>query len=264
MLIESKIVETNRRTARELGVQWGGGAQTIDGNRVRTLDATRLEGFGVNTPAALVENVGLTLGFTAARLGGGDVLELQLTALQEDGKINILSSPSITTLDNETAIIEAGEERAYRESSGGSGNVRDVSVEWKTATLKLEVTPHVIDPTLLKLDVKVNKDSFDDTKPAASGEFPVNTKRAQTTLLLRNGETTVIGGLSQEQTNESVRGVPFFKDLPVVGHLFQSRATGNEFDEIMIFITPQVLLEKARLATSVLAKQEGESGETTQ
>ena len=264
VLIESKIVETNHSTARELGVQWGGGSQSINGNRVGTLDATRLDGFGVNTPAALTESLGMMLGFTSARLGGGDVLELQLTALQEDGKINILSSPSITTLDNETALIEAGEERAYRATTGLGNNNLDFSVEWKTATLKLEVTPHVIDPMLLKLDVVVDKDSFDETKPTLNGEFPVNTKKARTTLLLRNGETTVIGGLSQEATSESVSGVPFFKDIPLIGGLFRTRGTGTEFDEIMIFITPEVLLEKARLATRVLAKEEGESGDTTQ
>jgi type IV pilus assembly protein PilQ len=264
VLIESKIVETTHNTARELGIQWGGGAQVINGNRVDTFNATRLEGYGVNTPAPLTDSLGLMLGYTTARLGGGDVLELQLTALQEDGKINILSSPSITTLDNETALIEAGQERAYRATTG-LGNNLDFSVEWKTATLKLEVTPHVIDPMLLKLDVLVHKDSFDESRPTLSGEFPVNTKKARTTLLLRNGETTVIGGLSQEATSESASGVPFLKDIPLIGGLFRTRGTGSQFDEIMIFITPEVLLEKARIATSVLAKEEeGESGETSQ
>jgi type IV pilus assembly protein PilQ len=116
VLIESKIVETNRSTARELGIQWGGGAETIGANRMHTVSGVGLDGFAVNTPAALTDTIGFSLGYRAERLGGGDFLELQLTALQQDGKINILSSPSITTLDNETAIIEAGEERAYRET----------------------------------------------------------------------------------------------------------------------------------------------------
>ncbi len=264
VLIESKIVETNRNTARELGIQWGGGWQATGANRLHTVNGVGLGGFAVNTPAALTDGVGFSLGYWTERLGGGDFLDLQLTALQQDGKINILSSPSITTLDNETAIIEAGEERAYRETSG-TGNNLDVSIEWKTATLKLEVTPHVIDPTLLKLDVTVNKDSFDDTKPASSGEFPVNTKKAQTTLLLRNGETTVIGGLSQEATSDAVQGVPFLKDLPLVGRLFRNRGTGREFDEIMIFITPQVLLEKVYLAEQAVSDvEEDEANEATQ
>ena len=256
VLIESKIVETNRRTARELGIQWGGGAQSIGNNSVYTLDGTGLDGFAINTPAALADSIGFNLGYTAAKLGGGAVLDLQLTALQEDGKVNILSSPSITTLDNEPALIEAGEERAYRATTGLGNASLDFSVEWKKATLKLEVTPHVIDPNLLKLDVKVDKDSFDESQPAINGELPVKTKRAYTTLLLQNGETTVIGGLSQEATSETISGVPFLKDIPLLGVLFQSKGTGVEFDEIMIFITPTVLLEKARIATQVLAKEE--------
>ena len=264
VLIESKIVETNRSTARELGMQWGGGFQSVGGDRLHRVSAAGLGGYGVNVPAALDDGFGASIGYAVERLGGGDFLELQLTALQEDGKINILSSPSITTLDNETAIIEAGEERAYRETSG-TGNDLDVSIEWKTATLKLEVTPHVIDASMLKLDVLVNKDSFDETKPASSGEFPVNTKKAKTTLLLRNGETTVIGGLSQESTSDAVRGVPFLKDIPLLGLLFRSRGTGTQFDEIMIFITPQVLLDKAQLASQVKPMpEESKSDETAQ
>jgi type IV pilus assembly protein PilQ len=247
VLIESKIVETSRNTARELGVQWGGAAQVLGGNRMHTFNGTGLDGFGVNLPANLEDAFGFNVGYTVARLGGGDVLELQLSALQEEGKVNILSSPSITTLDNETAIIEAGEERAYRKSSV-TGNEMDVSVEWKEAKLKLEVTPHVIGTRLLKLDVLVNKDSFDESKPASNGEFPVNTKKARTTLLLRNGETTVIGGLAQESSSKSVSGVPFLKSLPLIGYLFQSQGTGSEFDEVMIFITPRVLLEKVGVA----------------
>ena len=262
VLIKSKIVETNRSTARELGIQWGGGAQGISGNNMHTLSGVGLGGFGVNVPAALDDSVGFQLGYMVEQLTGSGFLEVQLTALQEDGKINVLSSPSITTLDNEKAMIEAGEERAYRESSG-TGNNLDVSIEWKTATLKLEVTPHVIDSNLLKLDIVVNKDSFDDTKPASSGEFPVNTKKALTTLLLRNGETTVIGGLSQEATSDAVRGVPFLKDIPLIGKLFQSRATGTKFDEIMIFITPQILSDKALFAVKSVSAG-GDESETTE
>ncbi len=247
VLIEAKIVETSRSMARQLGVQWGGAAQTLNGNRLHTLNGTDLNGFAVNLPAGLEDALGFSLGYNVARLGGGDVLELQLSALEENGKVNILSSPSITTLDHETAIIEAGEERAYRESTV-TGNAQDVTVEWKEALLRLEVTPHVIGNRLLKLDVLVNKDSFDESKPASNGEFPVNTKRAVTTLLLRNGETTVIGGLAQESTSNAVRGVPFLKSIPLIGYLFQSQGTGKEFGEVMIFITPRVLREKVEVA----------------
>lgn len=240
ILIEARIVEANRSTARELGVQWGGTYSGIEGSRLYTVSPGGGRSFAANFPAALPDDVGMTLGLLSERFGGGEILNLQLSVLQEDGKINILSSPSITTLDNEKAIIESGEERAYRETSG-TGNDLDVSISWKKATLRLEVTPHMIDEDTLKIEVVAHKDSFDETKPESSGEFPVNTKSAETTILLKDGQTTVIGGLSQETKSESESGIPFLKDIPLIGHLFKGKRKAGTMDEILIFITPHIL-----------------------
>lgn len=237
VLIEAKIVEANRDTARQLGVQWGGVSTTTSGNRLFDLDSSS---YGANIADSMDENLGLTLNLLTERFGGGDLLTMQLTALQEDGRVNILSSPSITTLDNEKASIESGEERAYRETSG-TGNNLDVSIEWKKAVLKLEVTPHVIDANRLKLDVTANKDSFDDTKQESNGEFPVNTKNAVTTIMMYDGKTTVIGGLSEETEGEIEKGIPILMNIPIIGYLFKGRTTSATMDETLIFITPHIL-----------------------
>jgi len=184
--------------------------------------------------------VGFALAGAAFRPGGSELLNVQLTALQESGQLQIRASPTVTTLDNESAVIESGEERAYRVSTG-TGNELDVSLEWKKAVLMLEVTPHVIDGDLLRVQIVAHKDSFDETKPQTNNEFPVNTKRARTTVLLENGETTMIGGFSMETRSDATAGVPGLMHIPVLGHLFRNRSRSDRFDETIIFITPTVL-----------------------
>lgn len=244
--IEAKIVEAARDTARQLGMQWGGQSSRLDNGRLITAGsggATSGE-YASDFPAqfAIGEQpapLGFSLGLVSDRLGAGELLNLQLTALQQQGRINIESSPVVTTLDNEMAIIESGEERAYQTSSGTGGN--DTVLEWKEAVLKLEVTPHVVDGTRLRVMIVAHKDSFDESKPQTNNEFPVNKKRAQTTVMLRDGETTMIGGLSLESSSDSMTGIPFLMRIPLLGALFRNKNTGGRFDETIIFITPRIL-----------------------
>lgn len=246
--IEARIVEANRDTARQLGVQWGGLYKTADGGRIQTVGGPGVTAGGYNSdfpsPFAVdpTRPYGFTLGFVSEKFGGGQVLNMQLTALQRDGRIRIVSSPSVTTMDNQPAEIESGEERAYRKTTG-TGNILDVSLEWKKAVLKLKVTPHVVDGRRMRLDIEANKDSFDETKPQSNGEFPVNTKRASTTVMLLDGETAVIGGLARESESDSNTGVPFLKDIPLLGYFFKNRSTSALKDDTLIFITPTILRE---------------------
>lgn len=245
--IEARIVEANRDTARQLGVQWGGHHAVASGGRIQTIGGPGVAagGYVSDFPAPFTQELtkpyGLTLGFISERFGGGELLNMQLTALQKDGRIRILSSPSVTTLDNEKAVIESGEERAYRKTTG-TGNILDVSLEWKKAVLKLEVTPHVIDDKRLRVEIVANKDSFDETKPQTNGEYPVSTKHASTTVLLMDGQTAVIGGLSRETKSAAETGIPFLKNIPVLGYLFKNDTTAALKDETLIFITPRILV----------------------
>lgn len=240
--IEARIVEATRDAARQLGVQWGGNVARIDNGRLVAAGGQGAGGYGAAFPAQFaqtLEPVGLTLGMVTEQIGASEWLSMQLTALARKGRIQILSSPSIITLDNEAAIVESGEERAYQKSSTtGAG----VDLEWKKAVLKLEVVPHVVDEDFLRVEISANKDTFDETKPESNGEFPVNTKHAQTTVLLRNGETVVIGGLSKEMNSSSSAGIPYLMDIPLVGALFRNRGQSKSFDETLIFITPRIIV----------------------
>lgn len=244
--IEARIIEATRDTARQLGVQWGGHYSTIEGNRILTAGGPGLtaDGFVSDFPAQFAQSVtppvGFSMGFLSERFGGAELLNLQLSALQRSGQIQILSSPSITTLNNEKAVIESGEERAYRVTTG-TGNILDVSLEWKKAVLKLEVTPHVVDDHALRIEIIANKDTFDETRPQTNNEFPVNTKHASTTVMLRDGQTVVIGGLSQESASDTRTGIPFLMNIPVLGHLFRNTNRAAKFDDTLIFITPRIL-----------------------
>jgi type IV pilus assembly protein PilQ len=245
--IEARIVEASRDTARQLGVQWGMAMSRVGDGRLVTTGGggATAGGYMSDFPAQFAQGlelspVGFSLGMLSQKIGGSELLNMQLTALQSRGRIQILSSPSITTLDNEPAVIESGEERAYRKGTG-SGINADITVEWKKAVLKLEVTPHVVDNDYLRVEIVANKDTFDETKPQANNEFPVNTKRASTTVLLRNGETVVIGGLSLESDSQIDSGIPLLMDIPGVGALFRNRGRSRRFDETLIFITPEII-----------------------
>jgi len=261
ILLEAHIVETTSDTARKLGIQWGGlaygssngnhhwlgpGGETYDGSlftdRTDANPGTsiwHLPGIGnmFNFPAALEGGTGMTLGYMFENVGR-NLLSVQLTALQEEGKLNILSSPSITTLENQTAFIESGAKVPIQTVEDG-----EVNIKYEDAVLRLEVTPHVIDKNFLKLKILTNKDELDFTRTVA-GNPTIITKKAETNVILSNGETTVIGGLSKETASESESGVPLLKDIPGLGFLFRSRGKANSMEEVLIFITPYILEEK--------------------
>jgi len=251
--IEANIVEANKDTARELGVQWGGLAKN-DGSTSQyitagansagvlggTLDvaANPTSGNMANFPANLQDGTGMTIGFMAEK-AGKNILAVQLSALQTDGQLNILSSPSITTLDNQIAIIEAGREVPYQTVSA-DGNI---NIEWKKAVLSLEVVPHIIDEKTLKLEIKTKKDELDFSNDV-SGNPTIITKNAETGVVLLDGQTTVIGGLSRDVKSDSEYGVPYLKDIPWLGYLFRGTSKSNTMEDVLIFITPHILQKR--------------------
>jgi type IV pilus assembly protein PilQ len=249
ILIEAHIVEATKDTARDLGIQWGGlsrhgfwitpgaGGTGVIGN---TLDAgiNPASGMAANFPAAGVTNtLGMTIGFAIEDIGSS-IISAQLSALQRDGKVNILSSPSITTLDNQKAIIESGSEVPYQTIQDNT-----VKIEYKKAVLSLEVTPHVIDDHTLKMKIATKKDELDFAN-AVLGQPAINTKRAETNILLFDGQTTVIGGLTRESTTKAEAGVPALKSIPLLGWLFKNSSDAGAMEDLLIFITPHILKEK--------------------
>ena len=190
-----------------------------------------------NFPAALDGTTGMTLGYMFQNIGKG-LLTVQLSALQQEGKLNILSSPSITTLENQSAIIESGARVPIQTIEDNN-----VEIRYEDAVLKLEVTPYVIDKTNLKLKILTNKDELDFTRTVA-GNPTIITKKAETNVILSDGQTTVIGGLSKETASESESGVPWLKDIPGLGWLFRSTDKSKSMEEVLIFITPYILKER--------------------
>ena len=208
ILIEATIVETTRDTARELGIQWGGlyqgnnfwitpGANTggvMGGSLTTPINPTT--GMAANFPADLSAGTGFTIGVVSEKVGDY-LLNLQLSALQKEGMLNILSSPSITTLDNQMAFTENGEKVPYV-STDKEGN-REVRFE--DAVLRLEITPHVIDGKNMKMKILVKKDEVDISRTVEGNPFIIK-KHTETNLIMRDNETIVISGLTKTIKSE--------------------------------------------------------------
>jgi type IV pilus assembly protein PilQ len=239
--IEANIVETTRETARSLGIQWGGNySNIVSGKTYQITGASSLSenNIAVDFPigSTTIEEAGglAALGFT---FGIGDnILDLQLQALQTQGKLNILSSPSITTLDNQTAFTENGEKVPYVTINEDS----DQEVAFEDAVLRLEITPHVIGGSNLKMKIVINKDEVDTTRDVQGNPFIIK-KRTDTTLIVKNGETIVISGLSKTRESKGDQGIPGLKDIPVLGWLFKGEDRTSKLEEVLIFITPRIL-----------------------
>jgi type IV pilus assembly protein PilQ len=254
VLIEAHIVEANKDVARELGIQWGGAYAGKSGDKnivvtgkqtgteaiplsAETIDVT--SGQVVNLPALAIGGFDpTTLGVIYQRVGEY-LLTAQLSALQRKGKLNILSSPSITTLDNQTALIESGQDVPFQSVEDG-----EVNVEYKKAVLSLRVTPHVIDVDTLKMYIKVHKDEPDFSQTVL-GNPTIITKNAETNVIQNDGQTIVIGGLNIERSNRSNTGTPFLEDIPGLGYLFKQKSSADELEDLLIFITPHILKPKA-------------------
>lgn len=251
VLLKAHIVETTKDTARDLGVQWGGryrsgiisrgderfyvGTPGPPGLSDPAWEIDDPTGLGFRFPADLGGGTGGTLGLMYGVVDGS-ILELQLSVLQSEGKLNILSSPSITTLDNQMAFTENGERVPYvaRDSDG------DPEVKFEDAVLRLEITPNIIDQEQLKLGVRVKKDEVDTSRSVQGNPFIIK-KQTETNLVVSDGETIVISGLTRERNALGQDGVPGLKDIPGLGAFFRRDYRGQFMEEVLIFITPHIL-----------------------
>jgi type IV pilus assembly protein PilQ len=254
VLLKAHIVETTKDTARELGVQWGGRYRSSpNSNNERfymspgdgaIIPGQRIdrEPWNINSPVGPIVNFPADVSSGGGALSlmygivNGNILEFQLSALQSEGKLNILSSPSITTLDNQMAFTENGERVPFA-SIDEDGTM---DVEWEDAVLRLEITPNIIDADQLKLAIKVKKDEVDLSRTVMGNPFIIK-KQTETNLVVANEETIVISGLSKERSTQGQDGIPALKDIPGLGHLFRRDARGQIMEEVLIFITPRIL-----------------------
>ena len=191
-------------------------------------------------PAAPISGINpVSLGLILGTIGG-NVLELQLSALQRDNKINILSSPSISTLDNQKAVTENGMKVPVT-TTDKDGNP---STRYEEAILQLEIVPHIIDSNTLKMNITIKKDEVSSTVDRFGNPY-IYKKLTNTSLIVRDGETIVISGLSKQDTTGGDTGIPGLKDIPILGWLFKSDSRSSNMEEVLIFITPNILKQQA-------------------
>jgi type IV pilus assembly protein PilQ len=255
--IEARITEIGTQGLTDLGIQWGGvgryntatvagggnGATTGVPPTVPQSGAVGLSGsnFIVNFPAALLSTGGTSLAFVLGRQAT-KVLDVQLTAVAQKGLGKLLATPRLTTPDHEHAMIESGREIPYVTQQISGGIVTN-TVEFKKATLDLEVTPHVIvtdTPRSLFLEVAVTRREPDFAN-AVQGNPALFTRTLFTRALVKEGETAVIGGLTQDDATDSQTEIPFLGRLPVLGWLFRDHRKTETKLQLMIFITPVIL-----------------------
>ena len=262
--IKANIVETTKETARLLGIQWGGMyARTVGSNNLyltpggtggsAVAPGSALsggynplygsagisgQGYGVNFPASMSAAGAASLGLMFGTIGG-NILDMQLNALQNDNKLNILSSPSITTLDNQKAFTENGERIPF--STLDTSVIPPTrTVKFEDAVLRLEITPHVIDSRTLKMEIIVKKDEVDLTRTVEGNPFIIK-KQTVTSLIVQDGETIVISGLTKQRNAEGTSGIPGLKNIRGLGWLFKSEDKREKMEEVLIFITPRIL-----------------------
>ena len=250
VLIESRIVIANSDFGKELGVRFGINRDTggVNGASpgIVTGNLTAVDHFIDNEPIDIESealNVNLPvinpagqIALALAKLPFGTLVDLELSAMQAEGKGEVVSTPRVITANQKEAFIEQGVEIPYQEAA--SSGVATVS--FKKAVLALRVTPHITPDERVIMDLQVNKDSVGQV---FGGVPSINTREVQTQVLVENGETVVLGGVYEQATNKDVTRVPFFGELPLVGVLFRSTSQVDDKEELLIFITPKIVKE---------------------
>ena len=240
VMIEARIVEADTGDGLNLGINWGlsysnddtgsigiehadNGALSLGGSFINDIATDAAAGFS-----------GMTSNLTFGRLGFDNiVLDLKLAALEASNKARLVSTPKILTLDGEEAEVSKGIQIPYKTSSD-DGPV----TEFQDATLSLTVTPEIKPNGSIILEIEVTNDHPGATYSDGTG---INEQSVESILMLKSGETTVIGGVYTEETSSSNEGVPFFKNLPLIGSLFKSTIQSDERHELLIFITPSIV-----------------------
>ncbi len=264
VLIEARIVEAGDNFSRSLGVKLGtvdarglrGGVPgyNVGGDRNVTVGGN-MNAVGVQTgqtpppmtfsdsqfismPAIGENNYNpATFALSLFSAGANRFLNLELSALEADGKGRIVSSPRVITADQVKALIEQGEELPYQIATSSGAT----ALSFRKANLRLEVTPQITPEGNVILDVDVNKDSVGRTTQAG---FAIDTKHVRTQVLVENGGTVVIGGIFTQDERDDVTKVPFLGDLPYLGNLFKTRTRSTSKTELLIFITPKVIADR--------------------
>ncbi len=265
--IEARIVITSRNFIREIGIQWGFGAQAtpafgnttgrefpnaivLNGGAIPSQLGIPADqrgpgglssgqgigqssrGYAVNLPASSANSgIGISMG----NVLGSFNLDLALTALERQGRGRLLSTPKITTQNNMAAEIKQGVQIPIQTMANNT-----VSVTFKDAVLTLKVTPQITDAGTVILNLEVENNSADYGN-LVNGIPPINTQSAKTIVLVKDGQTAVVGGIYQSSETLSQNRTPFLGQVPVLGYLFRNRSINNTNNELLLFITPRIV-----------------------
>ncbi|MBB1402906.1 type IV pilus secretin PilQ [Pseudoalteromonas sp. SG45-1] len=251
VVIESRMVTVRDNVTEDLGVRWGfsdqGSSVGISGslegaegiyNATSTSDAPSIsDRLNVNLP---ITNPAASIGLHIAKLANGTLIDLELSALEEENKGEIIASPRIIAANQQKARIEQGTEIPYTESASSGAT----TVSFKKAVLSLEVTPHITPDNKVILDLIITQDTRGDTVQTGTGEaVSIDTQEIQTQVLVENGQTVVLGGIFQQQIINTTSKVPILGDIPYVGRLFKTTSEFNEKRELLIFVTPKIQID---------------------
>jgi type IV pilus assembly protein PilQ len=263
--IEARLVQANDSFSRNLGAQLGvtdqrfqqggtagyalGGGNSISltgtyqGVQAQTGQITPTSTNGtanqsVDLPAAAINNLpATTLGVSLFNAAANRFLNLELSALEADGKGKIISSPRVVTADQKLAVIEQGTEIPYNSATSSGAT----SVSFQNANLSLTVTPQITPDGNVILDVDVHNDAVGQATPAG---FAINTQHVRTQVLVENGGTVVLGGIFTQDVQDNVTKTPLLGDIPILGNLFKNTSKSDTRTELLIFITPKIMSEK--------------------
>jgi type IV pilus assembly protein PilQ len=268
VLIEARIVEADDKFGRAIGAKLGGadlrglqggvpgysvggnnrlvfgGNMNAIGAQTRQTNATSVpfsDTQFINLPAstsAISTQSAATFALSLFSASSNRFLNLELSALEADGKGKIISSPRVITADQVKALIEQGEELPYQVATSSGAT----SIQFRKANLKLEVTPQITPEGNVILDVDINKDSVGRSTVAG---FAIDTKHVKTQVLVENGGTVVIGGIFTQTEREDINKVPLLGDVPYVGALFRNTTKVNNKTELLIFLTPKVVTDRS-------------------
>ncbi|MCL5422440.1 MAG: type IV pilus secretin PilQ, partial [Nitrospirae bacterium] len=242
VMIEGRIVEINTNDERDLGIQWGikmTAANTLSSlGGLSGLSSGPFTGnkFMVDVPANVAgRGSGINFGILSPDRTFG--LDIQLSALESLGNTKVISNPKILTVDNGKAKILQGKSIPVRKlTTEGT-----ISTEFKDINIELNVSPHITPDKSVGLDIEIKKEEIDKTVPSIEGVPGTDKKEAKTSVIIRDGETIVIGGMYKVNESDSKQGVPGLMKIPILGWLFKQNATAKSTSELLIFITPRIV-----------------------
>jgi type IV pilus assembly protein PilQ len=234
VMIEARVVQSNPSYTKQLGISWGGTYSTTKGGDPITIGGAAGDSNAVNLPAPIGPGSGggINLGYIKDNL----TLNMQLSALENDDKIKIISNPRVIGLDNQEARIKQGVALPYAVLNENGVT----STQFKDAVLELEVTPKITPANTISLEVNITKNQ----KSSQTGQDNVpgiDIREVETFLLVQSGVTAVIGGIYETTKTVNIKTVPFFGTLPYLGYLFRNERYEEQLAELLVFLTVTVL-----------------------